>query len=119
MLNKRRKAHQPIIAIDFDGVITKANRIRKDATEYINKLYDRGMYIIIWTAKRQERIDGLPRILQQSGIKYHLINDNAPWITYNPRKIAADMYVDDKGVFYVDDWKEIYLYILQRFKYKE
>ena len=45
-----------ILAIDFDDTIVDSNyptivRLREGAKEYINKLYNEGYYIIIWTCR--------------------------------------------------------------------
>jgi len=115
-----------IIAIDFDYTIaengypdiTKATLI-KDAKEVINKLYDEGHTILIWTCRSsyKDAIQNCVEFLDKHEIKYHQINREAPLTVFKWKhvpdymwspKIDADLYIDDKQVGGLPSWKQIY-----------
>lgn len=96
---------QIILAIDFDGTIAEHSwpelgAIRPGAAEYINKLYEEGYYIIIWTCREGEHLDWIADYLNNHKINYHLINEHNRdvfnFYKNDTRKIFADIYIDDK-----------------------
>lgn len=113
-----------IIAIDFDNTIVNVRKfphihsVRKGVKKYINKLYEQGYYIIIWTCRTDAGIcydnSDAVKFLNENGIKFHLINDNHYAIKNhfqnNSRKISADIYIDDKGLwpFGLPSWRMLY-----------
>ena len=117
---------QPIIlAIDFDNTISLTNwpnitRLRHGAKYFINKLYSKGYYIIIWTCRHEEYEAAAYSYLENKGVKFHSINSQHPQLIEafqnDTRKISADIYIDDKGLwlFKLPHW--IVLYYLIRFK---
>lgn len=105
-----------ILAIDFDGTIAEhrpgnIGNLKKDALRIINQLYKEGHYIIIWTTRTGERLAEMIEFLNEIKLKYHKINENAPWkmILSKPSpKIHADIYIDDHCINGVPEWDEIY-----------
>ena len=106
-----------IIAVDFDDTIAYSDWPTivgpvEGAVEYINKLYDEGHQIIIWTCREGEHKQAAIDFLEEQGIKYHRINENCPDRTafYNndSRKIGADLYIDDKGIMGIAEWSLMY-----------
>ena len=89
-----------IIAVDIDGVITLedlgANFDKAfpnpEAIRLINKLYDEGNTIILWTARGKFKHKDVWSITKQQlhrwGVKYHILNIDKP--TY-------DVIIDDKA----------------------
>lgn len=110
-----------IIAIDFDGTIVEQSypemgKIKKNAKSIINRLYDEGNTIIIWTVRSNANnaLDSMIRFLEEKQIKYHKINENADsilndssWTDFSP-KIYADIYIDDRGIKGIPGWNKIY-----------
>lgn len=107
-----------VIAIDFDGCLTTANcfphisGIRPYAKEAIEHLQSAGHKCILWTCREGEHLDIARKFLASKGIELDGYN-------YSPyqlqsRKVVADVYIDDKNVFMVDDvdWHKIEKYIL-------
>ncbi len=102
------------IAFDFDGTITlisdypNIGTIRPGIVECINKLYDEGFEIIIWTCRHPHGDNetntafyAIIDFLTVNKIKYHQINKNSIPLKANPGpKIYADLYVDDKSLFW-------------------
>lgn len=106
-----------VIAIDFDGTIVEheypaIGKLLPDAEEVINKLYDDGHYIIIWTCRSDDlSINQMIDFLNKEEIHYHKVNENAPYslIHFSPApKILAHVYIDDRMVGGLPEWKEIY-----------
>lgn len=108
-----------IIAIDFDGTIVEhiypqIGKLKHSAKEVINKLFDEGHEIIIWTCRcnahsEYEDLTDMKYFLQENEIKYTKINSNSDSVPYGCKpKIYSDIYIDDKNLFYIDDWNIIY-----------
>lgn len=107
-----------VIAIDFDDTIAEnmypeVGRMKPHAKEIINKLYDEGHEIIIWTCRWDDAADKARDFLAQHGIKYHKFNEHIDWaleeFKNDTRKIYADIYIDDKQLGGIPEcWREIY-----------
>ena len=112
-----------IIAIDFDGTIVRdmypaIGKLRPDAVKCINKLYDDGHYIIIWTCREGIRLYAATRFLDMMGVKYHKVNGDEPGNLEKfgsaGRKVYADVYIDDRQPGGLPPWQEIYERISKR-----
>ncbi len=108
-----------VIAIDFDDTIAEAvqpyngevGTIIRDAKKYINRLYGEGHYIIIWTCRGDISLVNMINWLDEQGINYHKVNENAYMkiIGFKPSpKIYYDLLIDDKILGGLPSWKEIY-----------
>ncbi len=108
-----------VIAVDFDGTITDhndfpyINKLKDHAIAAIKNLQNHGHKIILWTCREGKHLDNAREVLKAYGVELDGFN-------YSPyqlqsRKIVADVYVDDKNVFMVDDvdWYKIEEYILK------
>jgi hydroxymethylpyrimidine pyrophosphatase-like HAD family hydrolase len=124
-IEKIRKSIRPhIIAIDFDDTIAynsfpdilKAT-LKDGAKEVINKLYEKGYYIIIWTCRYLENhVNDCINFLNNNGIKFHIVNENYPSLPFKPtRKIYYDILIDDKCMLDVD-WNKIEQFINEKIK---
>lgn len=107
-----------VIAIDFDGTITTKNcfpeisELRPHVVETIKNLQAHGHKCILWTCREGPSLDRARQFLNENGIKMDGYN-YSPYMLQS-RKIVADVYIDDKNVFMVDDvdWYKIEEYIL-------
>lgn len=107
-----------VIAIDFDGTITDKNifpeigKAREHALEAIRHFQELGHYVVLWTCREGEHLVNAINWLLQNNIKMDGYNANL-YPIYS-KKIVADVYIDDKNVFMVDDvdWYKIEEYIL-------
>lgn len=107
-----------IIAIDFDGTIVDdeypaIGTMKQGAKEAINQFYDDGCTIIIWTCRTGKALQAAKDWLAKEGIKYNQINKSCPlniakFGGVDTRKIYADLYIDDKMMFKLPSWDEIY-----------
>ena len=95
-----------IFAIDFDNTIAREDcypdvgELLPFAKEFVNRLYDDGAYIIIWTSRDIDSLHNVEKFLSDNKIKHHSINNPNHAMTNkyrnNPRKVGADWYLDDK-----------------------
>lgn len=108
-----------IIAVDFDGTLHSGNwpgigEPVKDAVEVMRKLKEDGHYLIIWTCREGERQTEAVNWLLENNIPFDRINDHhtetRKTYGYAARKVYAHLYVDDKQVGGLPDWKDIYKY---------
>lgn len=113
-----KKCERIILAVDFDNTITSSEgypgiaEIRRNAAYYINKLYDEGYIIIIFTCREGIFAEEARRFLNIHGVRYDLFNENHPIRIHeysDARKISADIYIDDKGINGIPrSWRKIY-----------
>lgn len=105
-----------IIAVDFDGTIVQdlypgIGVMQPYAREVINKLHDKGHFIILWTCRAGVPLIDAVNFLLTSGVKFDQVNDHEPnnkkQYTPEARKVYADVYIDDKIVGGFPGWKEI------------
>lgn len=107
-----------VIAVDFDGTITEKNifpeigKAREHAFEAIRHFQELGHKCILWTCRYRRSLNEAIQFLLDNGIRMDGYNSNL--YPLNSRKIVADVYIDDKNVFMVDDvdWYKIEEYIL-------
>ena len=108
-----------VIAIDFDDTIFYdaypfvGEPIPK-AIDTINKYYNKGHTIIIWTCREGEAAEEAILALEREGAKYHFFNNNDPdrakLYNNDSRKLGCDILIDDKSLnFLVNgiDWDDI------------
>lgn len=92
-----------IIAVDFDGTLQlpdkKPNQI---LIERLKNEQRQGNIIILWTCREGKRLQEALKFLVMNGFKPNYINENAPqaikMLGHNPRKVYADIYIDDKNI---------------------
>lgn len=90
-----------IIAVDYDGTLEIDKQINMLLVSKLKNKQCNGDIIILWTCRQGKRLSEALRNLRKVGFIPNLVNENVPWIIkrfgYNPRKIFADIYVDDKN----------------------
>ena len=96
-----------VYAVDFDGTLCESvwPGIGAPNMELINHLINRrlqGNKIILWTCREGERLQEAVDWCKRYGLRFDAVNDNLQELKdefgNNPRKIAADVYIDDKAV---------------------
>jgi hypothetical protein len=102
------------ISIDYDDTIVyqdfpRSGTIKPNAKEVINRLYDEGHNILIWTCRAFERLETAKEYLNECGVKYHLINENLvnniEKYGGDTRKMSAHIYIDDRQLGGIpNDW---------------
>ena len=107
--------HHSIIAVDFDGTIVedaypKIGKPKLFAFDTLKKLQNNGHRIILWTVRSGKRLDKAVAFCQEQGIEFYAVNKNYPEEiieTDTPRKILADIFVDDRNVGGFLGWDKI------------
>ena len=92
-----------IIAVDFDDTLRFTDGTPN--THLITRLkgeQKRGAIVILWTCRTGKSLVDALLYLRQFGFTPNLVNQNT-WQTisalgYDPRKILADVYIDDKNL---------------------
>ena len=107
-----------IIAVDFDGTIVTHNypRIGKPipfAIETLKKLQADGHQLILWSVREGELLQEAVDYCQQKGLEFYAVNASFPEekqlsTADTPRKIIADIYIDDRNLGGLPDWGVIY-----------
>lgn len=100
-----------IIAIDFDGILCTNKFPEIGAPNYqvislVRQLIDFGVEVILWTCRCENELDAAVKWCEDYGLHFCAVNDNAPSNLKQfdgvyqtpPRKIYADVYVDDHNV---------------------
>lgn len=106
-----------IIAIDFDGTIAKTTYPEivdplPGAFQTIEQLFYCGHKLILWTLREDDYLTMAKGWLKEKNVLkfFYLINNNCSlqvekWKS-DPRKIAADVYIDDRAIGWTG-WKAV------------
>ena len=90
-----------IIAVDYDGTLLIGGELNLPLIQRIRQSQRKGAVVILWTCREGQRLREAVAELRKAGLIPNLVNDNAPEIVrrlgYNPRKVLADIYIDDKN----------------------
>lgn len=98
-----------IIAVDFDGVIVedKFPEVGNPDMTMISLLLDVyavGHSVILWTCRVNDKLEAAIKTCSDVGLHLTAINngdpDNLAKYGTDPRKIYADVYIDDKALGY-------------------
>lgn len=96
-----------IYAVDFDGTLCESvfPEIGSPNMFLINHLIRRREQenkIILWTCRVGEHLQKAVSWCRERGLEFDAVNENIPeMVEYfgdNPRKVFADIYIDDKAV---------------------
>ena len=105
------------IAVDFDGTIVEHDypKIGKPipfALEVLRKLREEERHILIlWTMREGRLLQEAVDYCAKNGVYFYAHNKNYPEEEFqegDPRKIAADIYIDDRNIGGLPDWGTIY-----------
>ncbi len=104
-----------IIAVDFDGTISvgmfpNIRGQQPGAKEALEKMRERGHYVIIWTCRTGDNLLNAINWLLEKEIPFDRVNSPSPenvslWGD-GGRKIFADVYIDDQNLGGFPGWKE-------------
>lgn len=98
-----------IIAVDFDGTLVKDKfpEIGEpiwDMVEAVWKLGFTDHELVLWTCRVDERLEEAVQWCIEHNLKFASVNSNTPnnlsQYGTDPRKVYADVYIDDRSVGY-------------------
>ena len=90
-----------IIAVDFDGTLKIGKEPNLPLMQRLCAEQKKGNIVILWTCREGKSLVEALTFLQVNGFRPNYVNQNAPeairMLKRDPRKIYADIYIDDKG----------------------
>lgn len=91
-----------IIAVDFDGTLQLPDgNVNAALFHALRHKQQQGDIIILWTCRSGHRLTEAVCFCLQNGLRPNYINQNPPKVIkmlgHDPRKIYADLYIDDKA----------------------
>ena len=108
-----------IIAVDFDGTIVehaypKIGKPIPYAIDVLKKLLDENHTLLLWTVREGALLDEALKYCSKNGVEFYAANKNYPEeeVGDTPRKLMADLFIDDKNIGGLPDWSVIYNTIL-------
>lgn len=91
-----------IIAVDFDGTLQISGKANVPLIEKLKQEQRKGNEVILWTCRQGVSLREAERFLHKHGLVPNGVNQNSPRairvLGHDPRKIYADIYIDDKAV---------------------
>lgn len=110
------------IAVDFDGTIVTHEypKIGKEipfAIETLKKLQREGHHtLILWTVREGKLLEEAVEYCRSRGLEFYAINSDIPeeieWEGGGSRKLAVDLFIDDRNLGGLPDWGVIYRMIM-------
>ncbi len=105
-----------VIAIDFDGTIVEHRypQIGAEIPFAIDTLKliqsELKHTLILWTVREGELLDEAVQYCRERGLYFYAVNSNEPGArkSSQPRKLLADMFIDDRNFGGLPDWGFIY-----------
>ncbi|MDR1742362.1 MAG: hypothetical protein LBR48_00890 [Dysgonamonadaceae bacterium] len=104
-----------IIAVDFDGTIVENRypQIGKPilfAIETLIQLQKERHLLILWTVREGEALQDAIHFCASKGLYFYAHNANYPEGDAEdaPRKLKADLFIDDRNLGGLPDWGVIY-----------
>ena len=106
-----------LIAVDFDGTIVTHEypKIGKEIPFAIDTLKRLQQYpdylLVLWTVREGEELEEAVQYCKERGLEFYAINKNYPEESAEnpePRKLKADLFIDDRNLGGLPDWGVIY-----------
>jgi hypothetical protein len=109
-----------VIAVDFDGTIVehaypKIGKPIPFAIDVLKKLQQEEHHtLVLWTVREGELLQEAIEYCEKQGLKFYAANKNYPEeeTENTPRKLMADIFIDDKNIGGLPEWGIIYKTIL-------
>lgn len=90
-----------IIAVDFDGTLQVNGKPNEALFMFLISCQQAGNVVILNTCRNGKRLEEAVVFCAKQGLRFQAVNQNLPHVIrqlgYDPRKIYADLYIDDKA----------------------
>lgn len=111
-----------IIAVDFDGTIVKHKypALGKEipyAIKTLKLFQEKGHQLILWTYRAGKELEDAVEFCKKRGLTFYAVNNNFEGEEFDgsySRKIYADIYIDDRNLLGIPEWKKIYDIIIEK-----
>ena len=104
-----------IIAVDFDGTIVTHEypKIGKElpfAIDTLKRLQKEYHQLILWTYREGKELQEAVEFCRARGLEFYAVNSNYPGAKPegHPRKLNAELFIDDRNLGGLPDWGVIY-----------
>jgi len=106
-----------IIAVDFDGTIVTHEfpKIGKEipfAIDTLKRIQNEFQHrLILWTVREGAELEAAVEYCRNKGLEFYAVNNNYPEeseAVVEPRKLAVDLFIDDRNLGGLPDWGVIY-----------
>nr|DAK90813.1 MAG TPA: nucleotidase 5'-nucleotidase [Caudoviricetes sp.] len=96
-----------VYAVDFDGTLCESIYPGIGAPNmglilHLIKRRNQGNKVILWTCRCGQQLTDAVEFCRKYGLEFDSVNENLPELMEiwgnDPRKVAADVYIDDKAV---------------------
>ena len=91
-----------IIAVDFDGTLCVNDQPNIPLFQKLLQAKRQGATLILWSCRAGSSLAKAVSFCRSYGLQFDCVNCNPPEtvsrLGYDPRKILADIYLDDKSV---------------------
>lgn len=91
-----------IIAVDYDETLIIKGKANEKLISMLKRNQAMGSHIILNTCRHGKKLKEALDFCAGKGLRFSAVNENLPSVVkrfgYNPRKIYADIYIDDKAV---------------------
>lgn len=91
-----------IIAVDFDDTLCINGNANEQLFNFLIQKQREGVVIILDLCRTGKRLMEAVKFCREHGLAFNAVNQNIPasikMLGHDPRKIYADMYIDDKAV---------------------
>mgnify|MGYP003315663366 CR=1 FL=1 len=104
------------IAVDFDGTLCfsswpELGEPNTPLIEYLKQWKSEGNKLILWTCRIGDKLSEAVSWCEDHGLYFDAVNDNLQetilkWGS-NPRKITADIYIDDRSASPLESFFEM------------
>ncbi len=120
-----------VIAVDFDGTIVEHRypKIGKEipfAVETLKLLQTDGHRLILWSVREGRLLEDAVDWCHSRGLDFFAVNSNVPPEYYageepplSPRKLKADLFIDDRNLGGLPDWGEIYRIVSEGLTFRD
>ena len=93
------------IAVDFDGTLCVGSKFpaigapKKELIDYLIACREHGKKVILWSCREGADLDAAVGWCRERGLEFDAVNENlaSEWLCGNPRKVVADLYIDDRA----------------------
>lgn len=91
-----------ILAVDFDDTLQIGGQPNLLLINQLRAAQKRGDVLILWTCRDGRRLEEAVQWCAKQGLVFNYVNENCPqavrMLGHNPRKVYADVYIDDKSM---------------------